>query len=102
MLLKDNMIARLIAGGLSQQQAENVMTYAIPIVNRSDDYKFTWNRPANEYPQLMIEHVWALIKRLAYKWLCRNKPEAWFIPMFYESIRLQRRIHKGPVFASAV
>jgi len=42
----------------------------------------TWNRPANEYPDVMYAALMTAIKPYALAWIVENAPEAWFRPMF--------------------
>lgn len=49
-------------------------------------YQITWDAPANDYPQIMYV-LWysQIVKRVALNWIIKNKPQAWFRPMFEKS-----------------
>ena len=70
--------------GMFESQAEKVMEVAMPEVDSLvDDYKFTWDRPATEYPDAVYKIVFNMnIKPIAFKWIEENVPMAWFKPMF--------------------
>ncbi len=65
--------------GMFPEQAKAVMKKAIPIV----DYAFTWDSPANEYPEPIYNVVFETsIKEIALDWIEDNIPMAWYRPMF--------------------
>lgn len=73
----------LVANGMFESQAKQVMDVAIPeLDNMFSDYKFTWNRPAEEYADVIYNIVYMSLKPIALKWIEENAPLAWFKPMF--------------------
>jgi len=73
----------LVANGMFESQAKQVMDIAIPKLDSMiSDYKFTWDRPAEEYPEVIYNVVYMSLKPIALKWIEENAPRAWFKPMF--------------------
>lgn len=86
MTVKEKIIKMLTDRLLSDRQAESIMESAMPHVDHLiKDYKMTWNSPADQYPNLMYGTLWMVIKPIAYKWIDRNLPEAFFKSMFAEN-----------------
>lgn len=73
----------LINRGMFESQAKEVMKIAISELNKlTEDYKITFDRPANEYPEAIYTILFLAIKPIALKWIEENIPQAWFKPMF--------------------
>ncbi len=72
----------LTNNGMFESQAKKVMDLAIPVVDGFDNYKMTWERPANEYPDPLYAVIYMMIEPIALKWIEDNCPKAWFKPMF--------------------
>ena len=73
----------LVENGMFENQAKQVMTVAIPVLDEMvDNYKFTWDRPSEEYPKELYSVVFLSLKPIALKWIDENIPLAWFRPMF--------------------
>lgn len=73
----------LIENGMFENQAKEVMDVAIPVLdNMVSDYKFTWDRPAEEYPDVIYNICFMSIKPIALEWIEKNAPMAWYKPMF--------------------
>ena len=73
----------LVAKGMFESQAEQVMEIAKPKLDSIlEDYNFTWDRPASEYPDVIYNVVYASLKPIALEWIEENAPQAWFKPMF--------------------
>lgn len=59
------------------------MMIAMPkIDNIVDSYSFSWNRPADEYPESVYNVLWISLKDIALDWIEENLPMAWYKPMF--------------------
>lgn len=83
MTTKEKLIKSLVNKGMSESQAKEVIELAIPEINKlSNDYSITWERPFEEYPEIMYHLWWMIIKPIALKWIDENKPMAWFREMF--------------------
>ena len=50
MTTKEKLIDMCIQNGMFETQAVPVVEAAIVEIDAKDDYKTTWNRPAEEYP----------------------------------------------------
>ncbi len=74
----------LVDYGMFPQQAHEVMDAAIPVCDSSvDDYKFTWDRPSDEYPEALYNVVFVTtIKDVALEYIKKNCPNAWFRMIF--------------------
>lgn len=83
MTTKEKLIQILIDNGLFESQAEEVMEIAIPELNSLiENYSITWNRPSEEYPDVIYNILFNSMKPTVLKWIEENKPQAWFKPMF--------------------
>lgn len=72
----------LVSNGMFESQAQKVMDTAIPIIDTKHDYKMTWDRPSNQYPDSLYAALYMTIKPIALQWINDNIPKAWFKPMF--------------------
>ena len=72
--------------GMFPQQASEVMKIAMPIIDKAvDNYRFTWEQPADEYPETRYAIIYVShVREIALEWLKENLPRAWFLPMFEE------------------
>lgn len=83
MTTKEKLIQMCVDRGMSQQQAKEVVDNAVPDMNKeAGNYRITWNRPANEYPDVMYSTWFVTVARHAVEWIETNMPQAWFRPMF--------------------
>jgi hypothetical protein len=73
----------LVNNGMFEHQAKEVMDIAIPIIDGTvKGYKFTWNRPYEEYPIQVYSVIWGTtVKEIALKWINENMPLAWYKPL---------------------
>ena len=73
----------MVSRGMFQSQAEEIFAIVKDEIEELvPDYNFTWDRPAEEYPEAMYNILWITVKSEALKWIEKNKPMAWFKPMF--------------------
>lgn len=73
----------LIDCGMSDNQADAVLEIAIPrIESAAPNYRITWDRPAEEYPDVLYNTWWLYLKDAALEWIEENIPQAWFRSMF--------------------
>lgn len=80
---KERLKEMLTSKGMFETQADAVLEEAIPkIESLVSDYKFTWDRPAEEYPDTLYVLIWIIISEVALEWIDKNIPLAWFRPMF--------------------
>lgn len=83
MTVREKLESMLVANGMFENQAKEVIELSIPKLNElTDDYTITFESPANQYPD-MIYNLWYMtIKPIALKWIDDNKTMAWFREMF--------------------
>ena len=83
MTVREKLESMLVANGMFENQAKEVIELSIPKLNElADDYIITFENPSNQYPD-MIYNLWYMtIKPIALKWIDDNKPMAWFREMF--------------------
>ena len=83
MTTKNKLKKMLTDRGMSEYQASVVLAEAISQIEKIvPEYDFTWDRPAEEYPEIMYDVFWLTLKDVAKKWIAENAPKAWFRPMF--------------------
>ena len=83
MTVRQNLEARLISYGMSEEQAKEVMDLCIPMLNSLiPDYHITFDAEAYIYPSISYGLWFQSMKPVALKWIEENKPMAWFKPMF--------------------
>jgi hypothetical protein len=83
MTVREKLESMLVANGMFENQAKEVIELSIPKLNElADGYKITFESASNQYPD-MIYNLWYMtIKPIALKWIDDNKPKAWFRKMF--------------------
>lgn len=83
MTVREKLESMLIANGMFENQAKEVIELSIPKLNElADHYTITFESQSNQYPD-MIYNLWYItIKPIALKWIDDNKPMAWFREMF--------------------
>jgi hypothetical protein len=80
---KEKLTKMLVDNGMFDDQAKKVMEVAIPRIEAlTPDYKITWDRPAEEYPDPVYAAIWLHLRGIALEWIDENIPKAWFRPMF--------------------
>lgn len=73
----------LIERGMFESQAKEVMDLAVPVLDgQVDNYKITWDRPSEEYPDVLYNVMFHSVRKVALKYIEENIPMAWFKPMF--------------------
>lgn len=74
----------LVDNGMFYSQAKQVVDeVVIPYVAKlTPNYNFTWDRPAQEYPDTIYGLILSMTKPEILKWIDKNCPKAWFRPMF--------------------
>lgn len=83
MTTREKLESMLVNNGMFESQAKEVIDIAIPELNNIlDDYKFTFDRPASEYPNVIYTLLFMHIKPIALNWIEKNCPMAWYKPMF--------------------
>ncbi len=94
----------LVASGMFESQAKEVMDMAIPILDAGfgkeegeSVYKLTYDRAASEYPSFLYPLIFERIKPVALQWIDKNKPEAWFREMFVTDSKLSTPAQIQPV-----
>jgi hypothetical protein len=83
MTVKEKLISMLVANGMFENQAKEVIELAIPKLNELvEDYNITFEAPSKQYPD-MIYNLWYItIKPIALDWINKNAPMAWYKEMF--------------------
>ena len=83
MTVREKLESMLVANGMFESQAKEVMELAIPRLNElAGDYVITFDSPSEDYPS-MLYNVWYIsVKPIALKWIDDNKPLAWYREMF--------------------
>jgi hypothetical protein len=80
---KERLVNKLIASGLSEEQAEAIFEEARKLIeSRVPDYRIKWNLSADGYPEMTYALWWIDIKRAALEWIDKNVPNAWFRGLF--------------------
>lgn len=83
MTTKERLKKMLTDRGMFDDQADAILEEAIPkIESATPDYQMTWNRPAEEYPDVLYNVMWIYLKDAALEWIEKNAPQTWFRPMF--------------------
>jgi len=83
MTVQEKLEQMLIDSGMFPTQAKEVMILAIPELNDLvEDYSITFDRPSDEYPEVIYGVLFISIKPIALQWLEDNIPMAWYKPIF--------------------
>lgn len=83
MTTREKLEDMLINCGMFDSQAKEVIDISIPELDEvAGNYRITFDRPANEYPEPIFDILFLHIKPIALKWIKQNKPEAWFKGVF--------------------
>lgn len=84
MTTREKLEGMLVANGMSESQAKEVMDIAIPQLNEIvEDYSITWDRDSFEYPSITYPILFQSIKPIALTYIEDKCPNAWFRPMFF-------------------
>ena len=79
MTVEIKMIHYLLNNGMSDSQAESVITETK--IEMSGTFN-NWDSPIDAYSNQLQNLIKLSVKQTALKWLNINKPMAWFKPMF--------------------
>ena len=80
---EEKVIEMMMTRGMLQSQAEEVFVIVKDAIEEFvPEYNFTWDRPVDEYPEVIYDILWLTVKFEVLKWIEENKPMAWFKPMF--------------------
>lgn len=71
----------LTKNGMSDSQADEVISLAKADIALNDMAE-RWGDDESCYPDVMANIVWIGVKSVALKWVDKNKPLAWFRPVF--------------------
>jgi len=84
MTTRQKLESMLVATGMFESQAKQVMDVAIPELNKQSPggYNITWDSDASGYPDMLYALWFMSVKIVALKWIDANCPKAWFRPMF--------------------
>jgi hypothetical protein len=82
--VREKLESMLVDKGMFITQATKVIELAIPKIRELYDgsYTITFERPSNEYPDIIYTLLYAAIKPIALKWIDEKEHKAWFRPMF--------------------
>ena len=83
MTVKEKLMQSVVKKGLSLLEATHVVELAIPKIDELvPNYDITWNRPSEEYPNMLYVIMSPIVNGVALEWIEENCPQAWFKPMF--------------------
>ena len=72
--------------GIFESQAIKILDYAIPKLDAETDEikvsRITWNLPAEDYPHIIFNIIFGMLKKYVAEWAEINIPLAWWIPIF--------------------
>ncbi len=74
MTSREKLIEMLVANGMFETQAEEVMDMA----QERDDMGIHWNFSHDQYADMMYPILFESIKPIALEWIEKNKPQAWY------------------------
>lgn len=74
--VKDYISQKFIAMGMSEEQANHSIEYYKSNCETYIDFN------AIEYDEFLMSIVFTAVKSYALEWINKNKPQAWFKPMF--------------------
>jgi len=83
--VESKLISMLIANGMFESQAKEVMQIALPKLKKETtlkDYSINFSDSDGAYPPIIYNILFSLLKPIALKWIEENKPMAWYKPMF--------------------
>ena len=83
MTVAEKIVDNLVKMGLSDGEAKEVFVLAKPELDGTiSNYNITWDRPHDEYSDVLYA-IWMMsIKEIGLQWIEDNCPQAWFKPMF--------------------
>lgn len=74
----------LIDNGMWPDESEKVFEAAKPLLEVGG-YKMSWGRPSSEYPNVLYDAMFLLLKREGLKYIDEHCPQAWYRPMFTDN-----------------
>ena len=80
MTTKEKLIQMCVERGMFEKQAQSIVESVIPEIEKSG--RITWNRPAEEYPDVMYATMFLFVKNKVIEWIDTNAPKVWFRPFF--------------------
>ena len=80
MTIQEQMASQLIANDMFDSQAKQVMEKVV--AEQQETMSGRWQDDTSDYPAVMINTLWLIVKKTALDWLNENAPQAWFKPMF--------------------
>ena len=81
----DTLKANLESNGLFDTHATTIMAIAVES-DSFDNVKNRWGDDASGYPEGFTNLLIAILRPIAYKWICENTPHAWFRAIFSPGI----------------
>lgn len=82
----ETMKARLVEDGLHEPQADAIMKIVFEDKVEFRDMNGRWGDNVDGYDPGFSNIIYALIRPVAYKWICENAPGAWFRVIFSPGI----------------
>ena len=83
MTVKEKLQSMLVANGMFESQAKDVIELSIPVLNElSNGYGITFDSPSNQYPDVIYSVLFMAVKPVALKWIDDNIPMAWYRDIF--------------------
>jgi hypothetical protein len=83
MTTAEKIINKLHNLGMFENQAKYVLELSKPkLKEQLPEYNIRWDRPADEYPEALIDLIFIRVKPVAYQWYEDNLPEAWNKSLF--------------------
>lgn len=82
MTTREKLVEQLEAIGMFNKDANNVVDLAIPELEKLvPDYRITWDRDSEGYPDVMY-NVWLqCVKPIALAYTEQHHPQAWYKPL---------------------
>lgn len=82
MTVKDKLLLHLTDKGMSDSQAEIVLTDYLKSISQDTNYQISLDDVSDAYPKEVYYALYSGLKHEAIQWIEKNVPLAWFKPMF--------------------